>query len=124
MGDACHLPRQGARSAPGVFAVSVCLYLTCTIAWALDISITRTDLYHVIPNRLSRAGLEEDSSTLDNARLNGTKMFVRLLCEGVVVSICISVLENIAEAECHLSSCSVMWFPCGGRMLSMEDHGG
>ncbi|KZV62725.1 hypothetical protein PENSPDRAFT_670175 [Peniophora sp. CONT] len=48
----------------------------------------RTDLYYLIPSRLLPAGLEKTSSTLDNARLNGTKMFVRTLCEGVVFVFC------------------------------------
>ena len=78
--------------------VTVCLYLTCTVGWALDVSVMWTDLYRFIPSRLSLAGIEGSTASEANARYNGPKLLVRTWCEGIVVSC--SPIARVNDAQC------------------------
>ncbi|VDC07977.1 unnamed protein product [Peniophora sp. CBMAI 1063] len=79
--------RNNPRHAPSIFALSMWLYLPCTVCWALDFSLLWTDLYRYLPGTLSPAA----TSSSDNDRLalnNSNRIFVRAICGGTVFVFC------------------------------------
>ncbi|VDC07962.1 unnamed protein product [Peniophora sp. CBMAI 1063] len=79
--------RNNPRHAPGIFALSVWLYLLCTACWALDFSMMCTDLYRYLPETLSSdATMASDNEEVVN--LNSTRIFVHDIFAGTVFVFC------------------------------------
>ncbi|KZV67492.1 hypothetical protein PENSPDRAFT_51182 [Peniophora sp. CONT] len=68
----------------GIFSVTASLYLLCTSAWALDVSVLWLEMYQLLPSRLSPAAI---NLSIDDAKTNldGSIHVARDVCKIITI---------------------------------------
>ncbi|KZV72997.1 hypothetical protein PENSPDRAFT_649251 [Peniophora sp. CONT] len=83
----CAKSWKDSKRVPGIFAISVGLFLMCAAAWTLDICVLSLQLYQLLPSRFSPNGPD---TTIDQATttLYGNLKFARSACTTVIYIFC------------------------------------
>ena len=83
--------RKEARRVRGIFALSMCLYVACSLLWALDISLLWLELYRFVPSVLSPSSsgfaAAQTLAEFDSRGVVANILFVHGMCEAVIVSV-------------------------------------